>query len=81
MVVSSIDTTLDCTPESFTSVEVGNSSNILLRRVLNYSMSISEPLNVVVGTKLVSINNGFIFSSNILFNHWQESRGFNVTDN
>lgn len=79
--VDSINTTLDCRPQSLTSVDVGNPTNILLCSVLHDFVGISESLNVVVTAKLVCEDNSFVVLSDSLFNHRKQSPSLDIRDN
>lgn len=76
--INTVNPTLDIAPERFNSVDVGNPTDILLGRVLDYLVGISERFNVVIARKFIGKDNCLILFSNLSFNHGQEGMCFDI---
>lgn len=76
--IDTINTTLNCAPKRLNSIDVSDTRDILLSSVLNNLVGVTKLLNLTVAAKLISENYGFILFSNVAFNHWQKSIGFNI---
>ena len=63
--INTVNTTLDCTPQRFHSVNVDNTTNILFSRVLDYFVSIAKSLNVIVAREFIGKDNGLVRLLNI----------------
>ncbi len=67
--VNAVNTTLNCTPESLKSINVGDTANVLFSAMLDNLMPIAKLFNFVIAGKFIGINNRLIIFSDLRFNH------------
>lgn len=77
-VIHAINATFDSTPKGFDCVDVGITTNILLRCVLDDFMGISQLGNVIVAGKFISEDSAI--TGYILPNHGRKRPCFNIRD-